>query len=588
MSFIKILLWDPRFPIVSPDLLELPLEVASACVRAGVAAPVDPSQSAMLSSGGALDPGNLTEMVVWSGPPQTKKRVVMPAAVASIAAGAGVAASVGVPVAPAQQPAQAFTLAMLPEGAVLDFDAATGITLNVNRVAQWDAAIGAGSFTQATNSSRPVYAANGGPNDKAYLVGSDANTGVAMTSNEALVNNWADFLIMERPNVDQNAVASFKRILNTARLSDGLAVHILLQRAVTDASQDKVYVSQLGGNGPTARGGFGKGTGWHLFTHLFDDLNTQYSGTDGNLSTGLPPGGSTTSAATSILGYSSNDRSAIVNLARRLRLDLALMPGGGEQVANIWLIEGYLAWAYGLQDKLPSGHKYRNRAPLSSDYTGNNRLWQMWGNSLGLGTVGQLGGVLQVNANGITVNHDCVGGITSSNIKSRFDSNQDSPGGTSSGLSATKVRKKLQVFGEMFQNDSTNGVDTATGQANLASMVAAVEAAQGVAAGAAHLIIWGKWLGNGESGTTVPLLSADSFNTYLATTYPNYFLDMGRELAKLSGPDQPYADADAYSRRAISAALRSGAGDVIHLNTTGYTECAKIMKAFADAKGWTA
>lgn len=480
------------------------------------------------------------------------------------------------------EPDGPFALSMLPSGSVLDYDANEGITLDTGKVAQWDAVIGTGSFTPTIATSPANYTASGGPADSAYLRGYTTGDGSRMTSDEALVNHWADFLVIERQNVDQNAVASLKRILNTGRLSDGLAVHILLQRAVTDPSQDKIYVSQLGGNGPTERPGFGKNTGWHLFTHLFDNLNTQYSGVDASLGTGLPPGGSTTTTTTSILGYASADRSALVNMARRLRLDLELIPGGGEQLANIWLIEGLLAWQYGLS--LPSGHKYKDRAPLASDYTGINHNIQMWGNSLGLGTAGQFSGVINANSRGMTWSHDCIGGITSTAIKGNFDANNDQPAGTSSGLSEAEVRSKVHVFGEMFQNDSGASISPATGQANIASMIADVESAQGVTAGNGRIVLWAKWQGNGGSGDTVPLLADDSFNTYLATTYPNYFLDVGRELALMAAPDGAYPDAEAYARRAIPAALR--AADIIHLNTTGYTEAAALVKNRIEERGW--
>jgi hypothetical protein len=94
-----ILLWDPRFPDRKPARLTLADALASAAVRAGVAAAADPADQGALATGGALDPGLLTEVVVEHGYRQQLARVVLPYAVVLIGAGLGVLASVGSPVA---------------------------------------------------------------------------------------------------------------------------------------------------------------------------------------------------------------------------------------------------------------------------------------------------------------------------------------------------------------------------------------------------------------------------------------------------------------------------------------------------------
>lgn len=90
-----ILLWDPRFPDRKPTRLMLDDALASACVRAGVAAAADPSEQGALATGAPIDPGSLVEVIVQHGPPQRITRVVMPAAVVAVGAALGICAPVG-------------------------------------------------------------------------------------------------------------------------------------------------------------------------------------------------------------------------------------------------------------------------------------------------------------------------------------------------------------------------------------------------------------------------------------------------------------------------------------------------------------
>ncbi len=91
----KILLWDPRFPARDPAQVDLAPAVASALVRSGVATTADPGQAGALASGGALDPGSPTEVVIEEGPLRRLLRLVLPASAATIAVAAGIAAAIG-------------------------------------------------------------------------------------------------------------------------------------------------------------------------------------------------------------------------------------------------------------------------------------------------------------------------------------------------------------------------------------------------------------------------------------------------------------------------------------------------------------
>lgn len=94
-----ILLWDPRFPDRRPARLTVEDTVASAAVRAGVAAAANPAEAGALSAGGALDPTMLTEVVLQHGNGGTTRRVFLPYSVVMVGALAGVLASIGTPIA---------------------------------------------------------------------------------------------------------------------------------------------------------------------------------------------------------------------------------------------------------------------------------------------------------------------------------------------------------------------------------------------------------------------------------------------------------------------------------------------------------
>lgn len=94
-----ILLWDPRFPDRRPARLTVEDTVASAAVRAGVAAAADPTDAGALSAGGVLDPAMLTEVVLQHGAGSATRRVFLPYSVVLVGAAAGVLAAIGTPIA---------------------------------------------------------------------------------------------------------------------------------------------------------------------------------------------------------------------------------------------------------------------------------------------------------------------------------------------------------------------------------------------------------------------------------------------------------------------------------------------------------
>jgi len=88
----KVLLWDPRFPARAPERLTLADDVASAAVRAGVAAAADPAEQGALASGAVVSAGFPVEVILHHGAAlDLACHVTLPLAVAQVAYAAGIA-----------------------------------------------------------------------------------------------------------------------------------------------------------------------------------------------------------------------------------------------------------------------------------------------------------------------------------------------------------------------------------------------------------------------------------------------------------------------------------------------------------------
>jgi hypothetical protein len=99
----KVLLWDPRFPARAPERLTLADDLASAAVRAGVAAAADPAEQGALASGGTVSSAFPVEVLIQHGTTGShQRRVTLPLEVAQIAVAAGT--GVLLPVTPVSLP----------------------------------------------------------------------------------------------------------------------------------------------------------------------------------------------------------------------------------------------------------------------------------------------------------------------------------------------------------------------------------------------------------------------------------------------------------------------------------------------------
>ena len=127
-----ILLWDPRFPDRTPSRLTLDDTVASAAVRAGVAAPANPADAATLLTGGPLDGSSLIEVVLQHGVNGDRlARVFVPTSVHQVALVTGKSAPTGRTAQPATgTPAPSPTVTLVaPTTATVAANAAPGTLL---------------------------------------------------------------------------------------------------------------------------------------------------------------------------------------------------------------------------------------------------------------------------------------------------------------------------------------------------------------------------------------------------------------------------------------------------------------------------
>lgn len=121
-----ILLWDARFPERRPARLSVEDAVASAAVRAGVAAPAHFADAGALSTGGALDSTMLTEVVLQHGSGGATRRVFLPYSVVLVGAVAGVLVSIGTPIPDGVIPTPSPTIALSTITPSISANAAAG------------------------------------------------------------------------------------------------------------------------------------------------------------------------------------------------------------------------------------------------------------------------------------------------------------------------------------------------------------------------------------------------------------------------------------------------------------------------------
>lgn len=485
-----------------------------------------------------------------------------------------------------------FSLSQFPPAAILDRDPAVGVTTSLGKVTSFAAKQGTSTLVPTTANDQPTLITTTiAPAVPAIQFNGLTGGNRLAATDETFAEKWWDVLVLERPNANQNAVASEKRIMSTVRAGDGFTANVTLRNVTQDAEQDDlVFTDYGGGTGVGIPGVFPKASR-RMFT-IRSDYPQRYARSAIGESGPASGGASATGTQTRFGGFASTGGEAAFSLLRHTRLDAAQLPGNYEQLYNAILAEGLYAWQYGLVDLLPSDHPFKLRAPRSTDYYPHSLALWIMGTSIAKGWGDAMFTVVPNNALGTKIFSGGVGNTNSANNLTRFLAGNDIDTASSSGASIAIQRQRIFCCGDMATNDGGDGIpwDGAGGsKANIAAMVGPQETGQGVAAGGGRIIVTGFWYGNGNDGTgglRSPFASAITKNQELKALYPNYFLDVGAALAADAAPGGLSPDAAAYAANVIPAAYRANGTDQLHLNTAGYTRAARIIVAFIQSKGW--
>lgn len=211
----KILLWDPRFPDRRPALLTVDDALASAAVRAGVAAAADPAEQGALANGSPLDPGLLTEVVLEHGYQKQLARVMLPYSVILVGALAGVLAAIEYPVvlsgATVAATAPAAPTPTLPSTVQLT---AEGDSITYGQGAT-DGLGGYPARARALFTAGPAYSISnvGNPGDTAASMASNyANQGLPASFNPAAALNIATLLAGVNDGPVTNRIAAYRSL----------------------------------------------------------------------------------------------------------------------------------------------------------------------------------------------------------------------------------------------------------------------------------------------------------------------------------------------------------------------------------------
>lgn len=463
-----------------------------------------------------------------------------------------------------------FALSQLPAGSTIDHDPAVGVTAAGSNVSAWAAVGGNGTLT-ATGSPQLDTASDGLPR----VTFSGVDGGPYMTGDEAHFDRWADFLVVDRPNANQNAVATNKVFYQAPRASDGANTVAYMLRVTNDAEQDDIVFSGIGAGAGTAAGVFPKGSRRLLRFDRFQTSRLSVDGTSVGTVTNVLAGTSTQT----ILGgaTSSTSARAAISFLRRMRVNTNALPGTDEQVWNLWVIEGFLAWAYNKVADLRSDHPFKGRPPLASDYTGNNKCIIGLGNSLVNGPMSQMATAYNAGTRGVTTENQGVSGEKPEQIYARF-------------LAFTAAQKK-KIFwaGDGWANPGDGSVNYNTAYFDI---INDVQTTHGYGAGLGHIVATGRWIGfiDGQTEIGSPLRTTiDAYNATVAAAYPNYYWDAWGYMVNLGRPGGPYEDAVAYAKGWIPSVLRQGypTPDSLHLNSTGQLLLAQgMVSQFIEPKGW--
>jgi hypothetical protein len=233
-------------------------------------------------------------------------------------------------------------------------DAADGTTITESGgfVSQWNDKSGNGrNFAQATGANQPAFTANGlngwsvitfdGTNDRLQA---SVTTGSSTATVSAI---W-------QANNSTNVSNSNARIFDIKTGSGGLQ---LLRDSGAPAIHTK---SSLWQTLLTSSRWFNQTTAVQLSNIAFDSASTSFRQNGSDLSAQASPAAVGEAGTLCMLGARAD-----VNSSTFLNGYIAevIVVNGVQSTSDRELVEGYLAWKWGLQGNLPAGHPYKNARP---------------------------------------------------------------------------------------------------------------------------------------------------------------------------------------------------------------------------------
>ncbi|MGZ2449566.1 lysophospholipase L1-like esterase [Rhizobium ruizarguesonis] len=223
-----------------------------------------------------------------------------------------------------------------------------------------------------------------------------------------------------------------------------------------------------------------------------------------------------------------------------------------------FLVEGFLAWKWGLQANLAGGNEWSAKDP---------RINPKITNAVGWGDSMIENAFLAAADRWITV---------LAGLLNRKASNQGIGGQTSTEI-ATRANADVRFIDRIriiwAGTNGPTGGSTVLG--DIQSMVNYQPTTK--------FIILPSMNSSTEPSGSGGYINKMSNNAAVSGAYPDNWLDVRGMIIALQAPGGPYQDATAYGQDVITAALRT---DSLHLNAAGYALVAGFVRDFIVAKGW--
>lgn len=223
-----------------------------------------------------------------------------------------------------------------------------------------------------------------------------------------------------------------------------------------------------------------------------------------------------------------------------------------------FLVEGFLAWKWGLQANLAGGNEWSAKDPRVNPKITNVVGWgdSMIENAFLASTdrwIAVLAGLLNRKAS-----NQGIGGQTSTQIATRANAD-------------VRFIDRIRIIWA-----GTNGPDAGnTVLGDIQSMVNYQPTTK--------FIILPSMNSSTEISGSAGYINKMGNNAAVQAAYPNNWLDVRSMIIALQAPGGPYQDGTAYAQDVITAALRT---DSLHLNAAGYALVAQYVYNFIIAKGW--